>query len=175
MFKIELPFKVLMKWNFCLLFYSKILKSMILWFVIFEFGLQTSAYKFFSPASKLANSSQNVRHSTHSAFNKTRLPPELRRVLSCKSPAIFLHFLLEEKGPWGPFYQLRRVLAKERHLLQILLKALITRNCFTFRSELSRHPTSGRVFIMNERVNESISQSIFNRSTQGELAMDFIK
>ena len=62
--------------------------------------------------------------STGSAFNKTRLPPELRRVLSCKSPAVFLHFLLEKKGPWGPFYQLRRVLAKGRHLLQILLKAL---------------------------------------------------
>ena len=59
-----------------------------------------------------------------SAFNKTRLPPELRRVLSCKSPAVFMHFLLEEKGPWGPFYQLRQVLAKRRHLLQILLKAL---------------------------------------------------
>ena len=59
-----------------------------------------------------------------SAFIKTRLPPELRRVLSCESPAVFLHFPVEEKGPWGPFYQLRRVLAKGRHLLQILLKAL---------------------------------------------------
>ena len=36
----------------------------------------------------------------------------------------FLKFPLEEKGPWGLFYQLRRVLAKGRHLLQILLKAL---------------------------------------------------
>ena len=35
-----------------------------------------------------------------SAFSKTWLPPELRRVLSCKSPAVFLHFPLEEKvGP----------------------------------------------------------------------------
>ena len=59
-----------------------------------------------------------------SAFSKTRLPPELRRVLSCESPAVFLHFPLEEKGPRGPFYQLRRVLAKGRHLLQILLKAM---------------------------------------------------
>ena len=63
-----------------------------------------------------------------SAFSKTRLPPELRQVLSCESPAVFLHFPLEEKGPWGPFYQLWRVLAKGRHLLQILLKALITDN-----------------------------------------------
>ena len=56
-----------------------------------------------------------------SAFSKTRLPPELQRVLSCESPAAFLHFPLEEKGP---FYQLRQVLAKGRHLYQILLKAL---------------------------------------------------
>ena len=33
--------------KFRLLFYSKILKSMILWFVICEFGLGTSAYEFF--------------------------------------------------------------------------------------------------------------------------------
>ena len=59
-----------------------------------------------------------------SAFSKTRLPPELRRVLSCESPAVFLHFPLEEKGPWGPFYQLRQVLAKGRRVLQISLKAL---------------------------------------------------
>ena len=56
-------FKVPMIWNFRLLFYSIILKSMILWFVIFEFGLQTSAYKFFLELQKLANSSQNVQHS----------------------------------------------------------------------------------------------------------------
>ena len=43
----------------------------------------------------------------------------------------------------------------------------ITRNCFTFRSAFSRHPTSGRVFIMNERVNESISWSIFNAMRTG--------
>ena len=60
-----------------------------------------------------------------SAFSKTRLLSELRRVLSCELPAVFLHFPLEEQVPWGPFYQLRRVLAKGRHLLQILLKALI--------------------------------------------------
>ena len=34
-----------------------------------------------------------------SAFSKTRLPPELWRVLSFESPAVFLHFPLEEKGP----------------------------------------------------------------------------
>ena len=61
-----------------------------------------------------------------SAFSKTRLPPGLRRVLSCKLLAVFLHFPLEEKGPRGPFYQPRRVLAKGRHLLQILLKALVS-------------------------------------------------
>ena len=60
-----------------------------------------------------------------SAFSNTRLLPELRRVLSCKSPAVFLHSPLEEKEPWGPFYQLRQVLAKGRHLLQILLKAVM--------------------------------------------------
>ena len=59
-----------------------------------------------------------------SAFSNTRLPPELRRVLSCELPAVFLHFPLEEKLSWDPFHQLRRVLAKGRHLLQILLKAL---------------------------------------------------
>ena len=37
--------------------------------------------------------------------------------------AVFLHVPLREKGPWGPFHQLRQVLAKGRHLpvLQILL------------------------------------------------------
>ena len=49
-----------------------------------------------------------------SAFSKTRLPPELRRVLSCESPAVFLHIPLKEKGNWGPFYQLWRVLAKRK-------------------------------------------------------------
>ena len=44
---------------------------------------------------------------------------------------------------------------------------------FTFRSEFSRHPTGVWVFIMNERVNESISRSFFN--VQRELAMDLIK
>ena len=56
-------------------------------------------------------------------FSKTRLLPELRRILSCESPAVFLHTPLEEKGSWGLFYQLRQMLKKGRHLLQILLKA----------------------------------------------------
>ena len=43
----------------------------------------------------------------------------------------------------------------------------ITRNCFTFRSEFLRQPTSGRVFIMNERMNKSISLSIFNATKAG--------
>ena len=64
------------------------------------------------------------RYSWFSAFNMTRLLPELRQVLSCEWPAVFLHTPLEEKEPWGPFYQLWRVIAKGRHLLQILLKAL---------------------------------------------------
>ena len=42
----------------------------------------------------------------------------------CKSPAVFLHFPLDEKWPWGPFYQLWQVIGKGRHLLEILLKAL---------------------------------------------------
>ena len=37
-----------------------------------------------------------------SAFSKARLLPELWRVLSCESLAVFLHFPLEEKEPWGP-------------------------------------------------------------------------
>ena len=36
-----------MKWNFHRLCYSKIFKSIILWLVIFKFGLRTSAYDFF--------------------------------------------------------------------------------------------------------------------------------
>ena len=40
-------FKVPMKRNFCPRFYSKILKSMILEFVISEFGLWTSANEHF--------------------------------------------------------------------------------------------------------------------------------
>ena len=61
----------------------------------------------------------------YSVFSNTRLPSELWRVLTCESPAVFQQTPLKEKGPWGPFYQLRQVLAKGRHLLQILLKALL--------------------------------------------------
>ena len=56
-------FKVPMKWNFHLLFYSVILKSMILWFVIFEFGLRKSAYKFFLELQSWPIQVKNVRHS----------------------------------------------------------------------------------------------------------------
>ena len=42
-------YEVRMKWNFCLHFCSKILKSMILWFVIFEFGLWKSSHELFLP------------------------------------------------------------------------------------------------------------------------------
>ena len=59
-------------------------------------------------------------------FSKTWLPAELQRVLPCESPAVFLHFPRKEKGLWGTFYQLQQVIAKGRHLLQILLKALDT-------------------------------------------------
>ena len=41
-------FKVPMKWNFSPLFYSRKLKSMLHWFIIFEFGLQTSTYGTYS-------------------------------------------------------------------------------------------------------------------------------
>ena len=65
---------------------------------------------------------------SHQCFDcKIWLSPELWRVLSYKLPAVLLHFPLKEKGPWGPFYQLQQVLAKGRHLLQILLKALMVR------------------------------------------------
>ena len=66
---------------------------------------------------------------TDSAFSKTQLVPELWRVLSYELPAVFLHTPLEEKGPWGPLYQLWRVLGKGRHLVQMLLKALLTTHC----------------------------------------------
>ena len=33
-----------------------------------------------------------------STFSKTWLPPELQQVPSCESPAVFLHFPLEEKA-----------------------------------------------------------------------------
>ena len=61
-----------------------------------------------------------------SAFSKVPAPAgapvgTLLQIASC-IPA----FSTREKGVLGPFYQLRWVLAKGRHLLQILLKALHT-------------------------------------------------
>ena len=59
------------------------------------------------------------------------------------APAVFLHFPLEEKGPWGPFYQLRRVLPKGR---QILLKALNAEKNLC-QEQTFLHPTfSGTVY-----------------------------
>ena len=46
LFETYVSLKVHMKWNFRLLFYSIMLKSMILWLVIFEFRLRTSTYEF---------------------------------------------------------------------------------------------------------------------------------
>ena len=101
-------------------------------------------------------------HHSCSAFNKTRLPPELRRVLSCKSPAVFLHFLLEKKGPWGPFYQLRRVLAKGRHLLQILLKALCMLlkliACVNYIVQSCRYEMTLHVIYISSRTESCIRQ-----------------
>ena len=59
-------FKVPMKWNFSPLFYIRKLRSMLHWFIIFEFGLHRSAYKFFLELQSWPNSSQNVRHSARS-------------------------------------------------------------------------------------------------------------
>ena len=56
-------FKVPMKWNFSPLFYPRKLRSMLHWFIIFEFKLWSGAKNNFSIPPKLANSSQNVRHS----------------------------------------------------------------------------------------------------------------
>ena len=47
-------FKVPMKWNFCPLFYSRKLKSMLHWFIIFEFKLSSGAQNNFSIPPKLA-------------------------------------------------------------------------------------------------------------------------
>ena len=59
-------------WNeiFAFSFYSKILKSMILWFVIFEFGLRTSAYEFFLLLRSWRIRVKNVRHSARAEICK---------------------------------------------------------------------------------------------------------
>ena len=63
---------------------------------------------------------------TCSAFSKTRLPLELWQVLSYESPAVqcIPAYPTSGKGALGPLYQLWPVLAKGRHFLQILLKAV---------------------------------------------------
>ena len=52
--KVNNSFKVHMKWNFCPLFYSRKLKSMLHWFIIFEFKLFSGAQNNFSIPPKLA-------------------------------------------------------------------------------------------------------------------------
>ena len=52
-----------MKWNFSPLCYSRKLRSMLYWFIIFEFKLWSGTQNNFSIPPKLANSSQNVQHS----------------------------------------------------------------------------------------------------------------
>ena len=87
----------------------------------------------------------SIIYSIPSAFSKTQLPLELQQVLSYELMAVhvFLHFPLEEKGPWGPFYQLRRVLPKGR---QILLKALNAEKNLC-QEQTFLHPTfSGTVY-----------------------------
>ena len=76
-----------------------------------------------------------------SAFSKTWLPPELRRVLFCKSLAVFLHFSLEEKV--GP-----------------LLSALAgARKRETPTSNLTE--STGR-FLLNLRLSSATCKVIFN-------------
>ena len=65
----------------------------------------------------------------NSAFSKTWLLPELQQVLSYESLAVFLHTPVDEKGPWGPFYQLRQVLAKGRHYFKSYWKHWINGTC----------------------------------------------
>ena len=75
-----------------------------------------------------------------SVFSKTRLRPELRRVLSYKLPVVSLHFPLEEKGPWDPFYQLQQVLSKGRHLgtSNLAESTAYDKNCWFYeRAKLS--------------------------------------
>ena len=58
-------FSVKCLWNeiFAHFFKSKILKPMILWFVIFEFGLRTGAYEFLLELQSWPIRVKNVRHS----------------------------------------------------------------------------------------------------------------
>ena len=69
---------------------------------------------------------KSVSQGTCSAFSKTRLPLELWQVLSYESPAVqcIPAYPTSGKGALGPLYQLWPVLAKGRHFLQILLKAV---------------------------------------------------
>ena len=64
-----------------------------------------NAYSLLTSLTVYACSLHLFTNLKHSAFSKTRAPPKLWWVPSCKSPAVFLHFLLMEKGPRGPFYR----------------------------------------------------------------------
>ena len=73
----------------------------------------------------------------YSAFSTIRLLPELRQVL-LQIAGCIPAFSTKGKGalgPCGPFYQLQYVLAKGRHLLQILLKALCLRPSIDHKKE----------------------------------------
>ena len=59
----------------------------------------------------------------------------------------FINWLKLETRPRVPWWILERPICG------------ITWNCFNFCSEFSRHPTSRRVFIMNECVNESLQRN----------------
>ena len=87
--------------NFFVLILSQVLQKLLLWafraWTPHKVPLKEAKSK---PILFNVSSPQGVH--VHSAFSKTRLPPELRRVLSCESLAAFLHFPLEEKGSSGP-------------------------------------------------------------------------
>ena len=96
--------------------FSKLIWHCCTYFILSIMGLSVEMVSLKSPSQPPA---PTVRIGCCSAFSKTRLPPELRWVLSCELLAVFLHSPLA-RG------KLRRVLAKGRRLLQILLKALLS-------------------------------------------------
>ena len=67
----------------------------------FQLALGTSSSPVFSCPGQVCYFNDLVSRHTVSAFSKTRLPLELWQVLSCESPALFLHTPLEEKEPRG--------------------------------------------------------------------------
>ena len=112
-------FKVPMKWNFSPMFYSRKLKSMLHWFIIFEFGLRTSAYEFFSRAPKLANSSQNVRHSARGRNMQISTVDFIRRVKPSSHHSIWG----EQAKEWENFSCLRACFSLHgRHCLAYIFE-----------------------------------------------------